>query len=282
MISKKLKNIFFFAIILFILHTLEEYFTGFYNVDPLLFKPLGQILPISSQMAFIVFQIIWIFLLIMSYRLKASRKLLLIVSIFWGIVLVLELEHLYQAFSFGRYTPGLVTSLLFPVVSFFYWKELLKNSEMLKSLLFAICVVILMLILFSRIITGIDRILRFGDFQSSVTTIVGITLITIGGILRFWSALLFYRHRIKVISVHSQNKLITSGPFKFSRNPLYLGIICISFGATMLFGSISGFVFSILIFLGWDMLVRFREEKQLEQHFGEQYLRYKKIVRRWL
>ncbi|MBI3290344.1 HXXEE domain-containing protein [Candidatus Microgenomates bacterium] len=127
MVSGKLKDIFLFVIILFILHSLEEYFTGFYNFDPLLFKPLGQILPITSQAAFVLFQIVWISLLILSYRLKVRRQLLLIVSIFWGIALVLELEHLYRAFSFGGYTPGLVTSLLFPVVGVFYWKELLKN-----------------------------------------------------------------------------------------------------------------------------------------------------------
>lgn len=282
MVNEKLKRIFFFAIILFIAHAVEEYFTGFYNFDQLLFKPLGEIFPFGSQAAFIVFQVVFVLLSIKSYRLKTKRNFLLIISTFWGIILVLELEHLYQALSLAKYTPGLVTSLLFPIISFFYWRELLKNSIALKSLLFAVEVIILALIAFWQITTRVDRIFVFANFQSFITTVVGIILISIGGLLRFWSALLFYRHRIKVVSVYSQGKLITSGPFKFSRNPLYLGIICISFGSAMFFGSISGVIIAILIFIGWDLWVRLREEKQLEQHFGEQYLRYKKLTPRWL
>ncbi|MBI3290345.1 isoprenylcysteine carboxylmethyltransferase family protein [Candidatus Microgenomates bacterium] len=152
----------------------------------------------------------------------------------------------------------------------------------LKSLLFAISVVALILLFFSQIIKRVDKIFGFGDFQSSITIIVGIILIATGGILRFWSALLFYRHKIKVISVHSQKKLITAGTYRCSRNPLYLGIIFIFFGAAILFGSISGLILSFLVFIGWDLWVRFREEKQLEEQFKEDYLRYKKVTQRWL
>jgi len=101
-------------------------------------------------------------------------------------------------------------------------------------------------------------------------------------ILRIWATYHFYQEGLKVLSLSPQNKLLTTGPYSFSRNPLYLGIVCISFGLSLFLGSISSLFLSIAIFAAWDLWIRKREEKQLEQKFGENFLKYKFKVPRWL
>ena len=46
-----------------------------------------------------------------------------------GIIFIYELHHLYKAVLTGGYYPGLITALLFPVIGYFYWRELLKARE---------------------------------------------------------------------------------------------------------------------------------------------------------
>jgi protein-S-isoprenylcysteine O-methyltransferase Ste14 len=48
-------------------------------------------------------------------------------------------------------------------------------------------------------------------------------LLALGFLLRVWATVYFYRHSMRVISLEPQTALITSGPYRFSRNPLYLG-----------------------------------------------------------
>jgi protein-S-isoprenylcysteine O-methyltransferase Ste14 len=86
---------------------------------------------------------------------------------------------------------------------------------------------------------------------------------------------------MRVISLEPQNQLITSGPYRFSRNPLYLGgNVFIFFGAALLLESPTA-VFATAIHLPlMDLMIR-REERQLDRVFGQTWRDYKKRVRRW-
>jgi protein-S-isoprenylcysteine O-methyltransferase Ste14 len=100
--------------------------------------------------------------------------------------------------------------------------------------------------------------------------------------LRVWATFYFYQNRIKVISLSPQRTLITSGPYRFSRNPLYLGgNVFVFLGAALLFGSPVAVFITILHLPLVDVFIR-REERQLERDFGEDWLQYRKRVRRWL
>ena len=122
MISNKLKNLFYISIPLFIAHGVEEYFTGLYNFDP--FYQL-----FSNPKIVFVFVVLVLLnvLLIISYILVQKNKWSLALSTALGILLVLELIHIYDAMRVGGYYPGLYTALVFPIIGFFFWKELLKN-----------------------------------------------------------------------------------------------------------------------------------------------------------
>ena len=127
----------------------------------------------------------------------------------------------------------------------------------------------------------LDALLNFKNFQSILSIGVGITLLALGSILRFWAGTLFYQKDLKIISFKPQMHLIQSGPYRFSRNPLYVGIITIFSGLALIFGSISGVIASVLIFLIWNSQIN-SEEKLLETKFGNEYLEFKNKVPRWL
>ena len=80
---------------------------------------------------------------------------------------------------------------------------------------------------------------------------------------------------MKVISLVPQKTLITTGPYRFSRNPLYLGGNVFMFlGAVLVLGLPMGLVLTIVNILFVDFFIR-REEKQLEREFGPQWEQYR-------
>src|SRR5262245_9727099 len=129
---------------------------------------------------------------------------------------------------------------------------------------------------------GIDALLGINAFQSPIAAIAGVPLLALGFFLRAWATWHFYQQRMKVIKLSPQQTLITTGPYRFSRNPLYLGgNVFIFFGASMMLGSPSALLITALHIPVVDLLLR-REDNQLVQTFGEEWLLYKGHVRRWL
>jgi protein-S-isoprenylcysteine O-methyltransferase Ste14 len=76
--------------------------------------------------------------------------------------------------------------------------------------------------------------------------------------------------------------VVTSGPYRFSRNPLYLGgNVFIFFGAALWLGSLTALLATTLHIPLVDRFIH-REEKQLEREFGEEWEKYQRGVARWL
>lgn len=122
MISKKPKNLFYISIPLFVAHGVEEYFTGLYNFDP--FYQLFS----NPKIVFVFVVLILLnVLLIVSCILIQKNKWSLVLSTALGVLLVLELIHVYDAMRVGGYYPGLYTALVFPIIGFFFWKEFINN-----------------------------------------------------------------------------------------------------------------------------------------------------------
>lgn len=130
--------------------------------------------------------------------------------------------------------------------------------------------------------TRVDSLFGISDFHSILAAPAGWLLSVIGFLVRVWATFYFYENRMKVISLAPQATLITFGPYRFSRNPLYLGgNVFIFFGAAALLGSPTALFFTAIHLPLMDLFIR-REERQLEKDFGEEWLRYKKRVRRWI
>ena len=76
--------------------------------------------------------------------------------------------------------------------------------------------------------------------------------------------------------------IITGGPFGFSRNPLYVGLMGLLLGIGLIFDTWWGVVALVPVFLILHSGVVLREEAYLERKFGEPYRTYKTSVRRYL
>ncbi|MFX1369342.1 MAG: methyltransferase family protein [Promethearchaeota archaeon] len=76
--------------------------------------------------------------------------------------------------------------------------------------------------------------------------------------------------------------LMIAGPYKFSRNPLYLGCLVALVGLVIVCSSIVIACFTILVYIVFRYIFIKREEIILEEEFGDEYRNFKKRVRRWL
>ena len=76
--------------------------------------------------------------------------------------------------------------------------------------------------------------------------------------------------------------LITSGVYRLSRNPMYLGMLIILLAAVLKFGQPIGFIVLPMYVFYMNRFQIKPEEEVMEEKFGEEYLVYKKNVRRWL
>ena len=154
-------------------------------------------------------------------------------------------------------------------------------TTLLKSVFHNIGVVVVGLVI-AFLGTRVDILLRIPGFRSPLTVAPALLLLTIGFLLRVWATFYFYKQHLRVISLVPQQTLITSGPYRFSRNPLYLGgNVLIFFGAALLLGSPTALFITVIHLPLMDLFIR-REEKQLERDFGEEWIRYRNRVRRWL
>jgi len=155
------------------------------------------------------------------------------------------------------------------------------TTNLFKSLLHNIGIVMLSLAL-AYLGTIIDSLLGLPTLSSKLAAVVGVILLLLGFLLRLWAVVHFYNHRMRVISLEPQGSLVTAGPYRYSRNPLYLGanVFCF-FGAGLLLGSPTALIMTAVHLPFVNLIIR-REERQLEQKFGERFRAYKKQVRRWV
>jgi protein-S-isoprenylcysteine O-methyltransferase Ste14 len=113
-------------------------------------------------------------------------------------------------------------------------------------------------------------------------TLAGVVLAGLGVGLHVAATGTFRRYRTTVAALAPPNCLAVDGPFRFTRNPMYLGGVLMLLGLGVLLGSATPFLVVPL----WMVLMqaRFirREEALLTRVFGEVYEAYSARVRRWL
>jgi protein-S-isoprenylcysteine O-methyltransferase Ste14 len=97
-----------------------------------------------------------------------------------------------------------------------------------------------------------------------------------------WSLWLFARHRTGLLPGQPTEALIEEGPFRFSRNPLYVGLLALYLGLALLAPTFWGLVLcpAAAALLLWGAIRP--EERFLHQRFGVPYDDYTRRVRRWL
>ena len=119
-------------------------------------------------------------------------------------------------------------------------------------------------------------------FLSPPFTYSGSLLIGSGFVLVLWSRSLLLSNSTTLQPSEEPTSLVTVGPYRISRNPVYLGMAAILLGVAVFLGTPVAWVFPALFVILIGFLVIPGEERKLEILFGERYREYKKRVRRWI
>jgi protein-S-isoprenylcysteine O-methyltransferase Ste14 len=110
----------------------------------------------------------------------------------------------------------------------------------------------------------------------------GLVIMALGFALILWAALHFHRARTAIVPFRPVSALVSTGPYRYTRNPMYLGMAGILLGAAICLGSVTPFI----VLPAFVALIHKRfilaEEGMLEEAFGGAYQAYRTGTRRWL
>ncbi len=110
----------------------------------------------------------------------------------------------------------------------------------------------------------------------------GIPMIALGLGVILWAAALFKRNKTGIIPFSESTAVVTNGPYRFTRNPMYLGMTLMLLGTAIILRSLTPFVAPPLFvaIITWQYILP--EEAHMERALGAPYLELKRKVRRWL
>jgi protein-S-isoprenylcysteine O-methyltransferase Ste14 len=112
--------------------------------------------------------------------------------------------------------------------------------------------------------------------------LLGFLLIFFGFAAILWTRVLFYKRKTPILPTAIAKTLVVEGPFRVTRNPIYLGGVALFAGYAL----ISGTFFALFTPVAFFLLMNFTfipfEERRLLNTFGEPYAAYARRVKRWL
>ena len=114
--------------------------------------------------------------------------------------------------------------------------------------------------------------------------IFGSFMIISGLIIILSATILFKKYQTTITPLNPSNatKLITDGIYKFSRNPMYLGLLFVLLGISTILNPIGGLFLIPLFILYLNFFQIIPEENAMVDLFKDEFLEYKKSVRRWI
>ena len=125
--------------------------------------------------------------------------------------------------------------------------------------------------------TAIDQWLQISRLQFGVLNyLTGGLMVLVGWLFAIWSIIAQLTHgRGTPLPFMATQALLTSGPFAYCRNPMSLGTMVLYFGIAVWTGSLSAVVIVITISVFLVVILKYFEETELEERFGQTYLEYK-------
>lgn len=140
------------------------------------------------------------------------------------------------------------------------------------------------LLAFAGLMWLLSRTFPILDVITAPWNRAGLGLIALAFVVDFWSLGLFFRARTTFNPMHPERTqtLVTTGTYRYTRNPMYVGMLVILLGWGIYLGNLS--TFALLPVFVWVLTHQqiIPEEQALTQHFGQAYLDYQQRVPRWL
>lgn len=122
----------------------------------------------------------------------------------------------------------------------------------------------------------------FGSPLKDILFILGVLLMLAAIALDLYAMATLHRARTTVWPNRRSDHLVTAGPYRVTRNPIYVGNTTLMIGAGLTFGILWFLILAFAAAFLTQKLAIEREEAHLEAHFGKHYRDYRKKVRRWV
>ncbi len=152
---------------------------------------------------------------------------------------------------------------------------------LLRALTYATLFVALFLVVVpQRILTasGVGSVESIGALQ-----VAGLTVVALGAALVVWCLVTFaFVGKGTAAPFDPPRQLVVAGPYRWVRNPIYIGAAVAMLGAALFFGSGALVLYAVVVLVVTHLLVIFYEEPHLRRVFGQPYEDYLHRVHRWI
>ncbi len=110
----------------------------------------------------------------------------------------------------------------------------------------------------------------------------GGAVLVLGAALTLWGVRTFKLSGATILPYERTTRLVVNGPFRFTRNPMYLGLVTMLLGSALALGTIGPWFVALALAVTLQLRFIRHEERALAASLGERYERYRQSVRRWL
>lgn len=119
-------------------------------------------------------------------------------------------------------------------------------------------------------------------YTSLTSQLLGGALLVFGLAMLVFAGGTFRRAGNDMVPFRNVSKLVTTGVYSFTRNPMYLGMAAILLGSAVTVGAVTALIVVPLFMLVIQWRYIYPEEELLQRQFPEEFAAYRRQVRRWL
>ena len=125
--------------------------------------------------------------------------------------------------------------------------------------------------------------LRYRPIEWGWMAAAAIAVIAVGTAGYFWCALDFAVFgKGTPAPIDMPKVLVVRGPYRYTRNPMYISVLTVLFGESALFRSVALLEYAGVAAICFHLFVRIQEEPTLRRKMGEAYTKYCEVVPRWI
>lgn len=152
----------------------------------------------------------------------------------------------------------------------------------IKSFFIGILYAFVGMVLVPLILFYVNQQLELVSFSNLLTIFVGLFLLVLGTNILLFSVLEFLKNSESPLPFDKPKKLVTTGIFQATRNPMFLASSFIWLGEALVFGSLLLYLYALLFTLFNHYILVAKDEPMLKKKFGRKYISYQKEVPRYV
>jgi len=139
------------------------------------------------------------------------------------------------------------------------------------------------LIFLMAVILGVffDTFLKEKIFSHGIYGNIGFLMLIISSIIIYWAQSTSANYKKKG-GGHKSGTNFEHGPYKYLRSPTHFGLFIMTLGLSLIINSLFSAIFTVVAYLITKLFFLKKEEKLLENKYGETYTKYKKKVKNWI